>query len=145
MKTTFFSILFDIFSTSLLSILLHSEERELRNVINWRILFLRKYEKVVSMKIYISQPYAYKSDEEIVKVRNDIIKELHAYMKDIEILDSVIQIEQTFGLKQLSESILVLSDADAIIFAPGWEESRGCRIEHMIAEEFHMHIIHLGN
>ena len=71
------------------------------------------------MKIYISQPYAYKSDEEIVKVRNDIIKELHAYMKDIEILDSVIQIEQTFGLKQLSESILVLSDADAIIFAPG--------------------------
>ena len=97
------------------------------------------------MKIYISQPYAYKSDEEIVKVRNDIIKELHAYMKDIEILDSVIQIEQTFGLKQLSESILVLSDADAIIFAPGWEESRGCRIEHMIAEEFHMHIIHLGH
>ena len=82
------------------------------------------------MKIYISQPYAYKSDEEIVKVRNDIIKELHAYMKDIEILDSVIQKEQTFGLKQLSESILVLSDADAIIFAPGWEESRGCRIEH---------------
>ena len=62
-------------------------------------------------------------------------------MKDIEILDSVIQKEQTFGLKQLSESILVLSDADAIIFAPGWEESRGCRIEHMIAEEFHMHII----
>lgn len=102
MKTTFFSILFDIFSTSLLSILLHSEERELRNVINWRILFLRKYEKVVSMKIYISQPYAYKSDEEIVKVRNDIIKELHAYMKDIEILDSVIQKEQAFGLKQLS-------------------------------------------
>ena len=83
------------------------------------------------MKIYISQPYAYKSDEEIVKVRNDIIKELHAYMKDIEILDSVIQKEQTFGLKQLSESILVLSDADAIIFAPGWEESRGCRIEHL--------------
>ena len=58
------------------------------------------------MKIYISQPYAYKSDEEIVKVRNDIIKELHAYMKDIEILDSVIQKEQAFGLKQLSKVFL---------------------------------------
>ncbi len=96
------------------------------------------------MKVYISQPYAFKSDEEIVKVREDIIKQLHAYLKDVEVLDSVIQKEQTFGLKQLSRSILVLSDADAIIFAPGWEKSRGCRIEHTIAEEFHIPIINLN-
>ncbi len=96
------------------------------------------------MKVYISQPYAFKSDEEIVKVRENIIKQLHDYLKDVEVLDSVIQKEQTFGLKQLSQSILVLSDADAIIFAPGWEKSRGCRIEHTIAEEFNIPIINLN-
>lgn len=96
------------------------------------------------MKVYISQPYAFKSDEEIVKVREDIIKQLHDYLKDVEVLDSVIQKEQTFGLKQLSQSILVLSDADAIIFAPGWEKSRGCRIEHTIAQEFNIPIINLN-
>lgn len=96
------------------------------------------------MKVYISQPYAFKSDEEIVKVRENIIKQLHDYLKDVEVLDSVIQKEQTFGLKQLSQSILVLSDADAIIFAPGWEKSRGCRIEHTIAQEFNIPIINLN-
>ena len=96
------------------------------------------------MKVYISQPYAFKSDEEIVKVRTNIIKQLYDYLKDVEVLDSVIQKEQTFGLKQLSQSILVLSDADAIIFAPGWEKSRGCRIEHTIAQEFNIPIVNLN-
>lgn len=96
------------------------------------------------MKVYISQPYAFKSDEDIIQVRNDIIAQLHAYLKDVEVLDSIIEKEKTFGLKQLSQSILILADADAIIFAPGWEKSRGCRIEHSIAKEFDIPIINLN-
>ena len=95
------------------------------------------------MKVYISQPYVYKADDEIKRVRNYIIDGLHSYLKEVEILDSMILKDQTFGLKQLSQCIMILSGADAIVFAPNWRESKGCRIEYQIAKEFHVPIIDL--
>lgn len=96
------------------------------------------------MKVYISQPNAYLDDEAVKKARADIVKDLNKYLKDPEILDSYIEKDHIFGLEQLSKSILVMSQADTIVFAKGWENSKGCRIEHQIAQEFNLPIIDLG-
>lgn len=32
--------------------------------------------------------------------------------------------------------------ADAVIFAPGWRDARGCRVEHVVASEYDLKIIH---
>ena len=34
-----------------------------------------------------------------------------------------------------------LAEADAVIFAPGWETARGCRMEHLAAEEYGIRIV----
>ena len=33
-----------------------------------------------------------------------------------------------------------MSEADAVVFMPGWENARGCRIEHEIALEYGKYI-----
>lgn len=96
------------------------------------------------MKVYISQPNAYLDNAATRKERADIISDLNKYLKDPEILDSYIEKDHVFGLEQLSKSILVMSKADTIVFAKGWENSKGCRIEHQIAQEFNLSIIDLG-
>ena len=41
------------------------------------------------------------------------------------------------------ESIKLLSEADIVIFAKGWEEARGCIIEHECCEKYGKHLIEL--
>ena len=36
----------------------------------------------------------------------------------------------------LGKSISLMSEADLVVFAPGWENARGCRIEHEVAKEY---------
>ena len=36
----------------------------------------------------------------------------------------------------LGKSISLMSDADLVVFAPGWEDARGCRIEHQVARDY---------
>ena len=40
----------------------------------------------------------------------------------------------------LAKSIEFLDKADGIIFMKGWEDARGCVIEHLIAEKYHKFI-----
>ena len=35
-----------------------------------------------------------------------------------------------------------MSDCEAVYFCDGWKHARGCRIEHMLAEEYGLNIIY---
>ena len=50
----------------------------------------------------------------------------------VEVIDSFFQNAPTDAkpLWFLGKSLELLSGADVAYFAPGWEEARGCRIEH---------------
>ena len=41
----------------------------------------------------------------------------------------------------LARALGKLAEADAVIFAPGWETARGCRMEHLAAEEYGIRIV----
>ena len=56
-----------------------------------------------------------KTDEEILREREQAVRE--------------------------AESLELLSTADLVYFAKGWEEARGCRIEHMCAVQYELQII----
>ena len=86
-------------------------------------------------KVMISQPMRGKTNEEIRKEREPLIFAI----KDScgEYLDTVLDLsEEKTPLYYLSKSIEFLDKADIIYFMPGWEKSRGCRIEFECARAY---------
>ena len=90
-------------------------------------------------KLFISQPMRGKTDEEILQERNEAITIAKDIMKDdIEVIDSFFQNApaEAKPLWFLGKSIELLSSADVVYFCKGWNDPRGCRIEHECAKEY---------
>ena len=84
-------------------------------------------------KLFISQPMKGKTDEEILKEREVAIKGAENILKGpVEVIDSFFQNAPADAkpLWFLGKSLELLSNADIAYFASGWNEARGCKIEH---------------
>lgn len=83
-------------------------------------------------KVFISQPMRGRSEDEILNERKQITEEIQNLIGDHEVLDTYFD---DFGsgakpLQFLAKSLWMLADADCAYFASGWQDARGCRIEH---------------
>ena len=90
-------------------------------------------------KLFISQPMKGKSDEEILAVREEAIKRATEMVKcDVEVIDSFFQDApvEAKPLWYLAKSLELLAEADVAYFAEGWDEARGCKIEHECAVQY---------
>ena len=86
------------------------------------------------MKVMISQPMKGRKTEEIKAERETLVKELEE--KGFEVVDTVFEKGPDSPLYFLSKSIESMSNVDAVVFMPGWQGARGCRIEHQVAAEY---------
>lgn len=90
-------------------------------------------------KLFISQPMRGKSDEEILTEREKVIKAAQELVGEpVEVIDSFFQNAPADArpLWFLGKSLELLSTADVAYFAEGWQDARGCRIEHECAVEY---------
>lgn len=95
-------------------------------------------------KLFISQPMNGKSDEEILRERQAaLLQAVTGFGEDVELIDSFIQgvPHDAKPLWFLGKSIELLSEADMVYFAPGWEHAKGCCIEHECANKYGLTII----
>ena len=95
-------------------------------------------------KLFISQPMKDKTDEEILAVREQAIKSATELLgEEVEVIDSFFQNAPIDAkpLWFLGKSIELLSTADVVYFAKGWEDYRGCRIENTCAIEYGITVI----
>lgn len=104
------------------------------------------------MKAMLSQPMAGKTNEEIVATREKAIHALEAlgyeivntlftdewYSKEAMEARGVVQIPLCF----LAKSLENMSLCHAAYFCKGWENARGCRIEHEAAKAYGLTIIY---
>lgn len=89
------------------------------------------------MKLMISQPMRGKTNKQIREERAEIVKRLQE--EGHEIVDTVFDIAPK-GIDEaiyfLSKSIEFIAQVDGVVFMPGWQQARGCRIEYQVATEY---------
>lgn len=104
------------------------------------------------LKAMLSQPMAGKTEQEIVETRERAIRVLEEhgyqivntlftdewYSKEAMEKRGVVQIPLCF----LAKSLENMSLCHAAYFCKGWENARGCRIEHKAARAYGLTIIY---
>lgn len=93
---------------------------------------------MTKMNVFISQPMNGKKIEEIEWEREQFVEDLKKRLgEDINILDTIFHFaEDVPSLVYLGRSLEVLAKADLAVFMDGWENARGCRIEHNAAKDY---------
>ncbi len=95
-------------------------------------------------KLFISQPMNGKTNDEILAVRNKAIESAERELGEkVEVIDSFFKDapHEAKPLWFLGESLKLLSEADVVFFAKGWEKARGCRIENQCAIDYDIDLI----
>jgi len=104
------------------------------------------------VKAMLSQPMNGKTEEEIVATRNRAISFLQG--KGYEIVNTLFTDEwysnesmRNRGVVQiplcfLAKSLENMSLCHVVFFCKGWEDARGCRIEHEAAKAYGLEIIY---
>jgi hypothetical protein len=96
----------------------------------------------MTTRVFISQPMKDKSDKQILDERlaaiDKVVEILGVKKEDIAVIDSFFQgaPHDAAPLWFLGKSIQLLSTADVAYFVKGWDEYRGCKIEHLAAAEY---------
>lgn len=100
----------------------------------------------------LSQPMAGKTEKEIIETREKALKVLQN--KGYEIVNTLFTDEwyspenmMSRGVRQiplcfLAKSLENMSKCDAAYFCKGWENARGCRIEHDAAVAYGLKVIY---
>lgn len=88
------------------------------------------------MKVFISQPMAGKTEEQIKLEREKLTEEFTSL--NYEVIDSVFKdfSKDKSPIYYLAKSIELLDKADIVVFMNGWDKARGCRIEYEVAKEY---------
>lgn len=93
-------------------------------------------------KVFISIPMNNRPITLIVAEMDNIRRQLSAALSEpIEMLDSIVKEEYDSPLMYIAKSIETLSEADCAYFADGWENARGCRIEHECCKDYGIEIL----
>lgn len=99
-------------------------------------------------RVFISQPMRGMTDDEILKARNKAVSFLEE--QGYEVADSFFQETPTFSDEPdgcnhpmfcLAKSLEVLSTCDILYCCKGWNENRGCIIEHDAAIAYGLSVL----
>ena len=90
-------------------------------------------------KVFVSMPMRGKGKEEIAKEQERVLKlALGVLGIEGELAKSYLgegHVNHT-PLENMGESLKRMSGVDLVVFAKGWENARGCCIEHTCAQKF---------
>lgn len=107
-----------------------------------------------TMKVMISQPMQGKTEQEILEKRDAVTARLK--LMGCEVVNTLFSNPQidvyivnatdkndikNMPLNCLARSLRFMSYCDAVYFCKGWQDARGCRIEHDAAVAYGLQVI----
>lgn len=93
-------------------------------------------------KVFISVPVYGNTKDEVKIQKEEIMKTLERYNSNLVLLDSWIY-KSDSSLECMGEGLIIMARADIVVFASGWENSRGCQLEHACANAYGKNIIYM--
>lgn len=93
-------------------------------------------------KVFISIPMNGRSEMEILKEIEEITNYIHhTFGEDIDVVHSLWTMLPNKGylnprIYYLGWALLRMGRCDTVVFAKGWKEAKGCRIEEQVAIEY---------
>lgn len=97
------------------------------------------------MRFMISQPMGGLTDEEIIakrdRIRNELVAEGHSVIDTFYRADLPTAVQNS-GLFWLGASLMDMAKCDAVYFCSGWENARGCKIEHDAANTYGLVVLY---
>ena len=101
------------------------------------------------MKIFISQPMNGKTDDEIIKRRNEIKQYCcKIFNQPCDFIDSFTKPDELVKkgrIAMLGHSVSLMCDADLVVFDIGWDKTHGCRVERYVCKEYSIPIFDMDN
>lgn len=99
------------------------------------------------IKIMLSSPMAGKTKEEINNERDKMADLLFDYYDDNCVIKATVikNHEEKSALECFSESIFFMSQVDVLAMGFGWENARGCKLEHQIAKAYGLSVVYLDD
>lgn len=96
-------------------------------------------------KVFISLPMKNKTRAEILTEQKKILARVYEELgESVMLVESYMrELYSQKPLECLGENIKRIAHADYVVFADGWENSRGCVIERMCAEKYGVPILEL--
>lgn len=92
--------------------------------------------------LFVSQPMQGKTQEEIEANIAEAKKRVEEFLnEEVEVAKSWFSDPTDNALFNLSQSISVLSVCDCVYFCEGWQDARGCQIEHECAVLYEIDIV----
>lgn len=100
--------------------------------------------------VFISQPMKGLSRNGIERERKLIEDDLPGILgvDSVEVIQSILDEKTVRTMRPLyclGMSLQLLSAADYAVFADGWENARGCRVEHECALQYGIPVVDLSN
>lgn len=96
-------------------------------------------------KVFVSLPMKEKTRTEILSEQANILARVNEKLNEpVMLVGSYLrELYSQNPLECLGENIKHMANANCVVFAEGWENSRGCVIEHMCAEKYGLEILEL--
>ena len=92
------------------------------------------------VKVFISQPMAGRTDEEITAERIKAISTVEKRYPACYVMgiDSFTKdaLNNSDPITELGKCVSLMADADVVVFCNGWVDSKGCNVEHEVADQY---------
>ena len=89
-------------------------------------------------RLFISQPFTGKTEEEVFVIRKTIEKSITELIGEVEVIDQYHQDAppNPGRLFYLGNSIKLMGSADIVCFSSDWKDAPGCRVEMSVCLEY---------
>jgi hypothetical protein len=100
------------------------------------------------VKIFVSVPVRGRSDADVAAEKQAVLERVRkaypgeaAELIDTDISEFAPMDGDKAGVWYLGKSLELLATADVAVFADGWRDARGCRIERAVCEAYNIPIL----